>query len=262
MWQTVGMLQKALFASGRCTRCCTAVSLLAILITAQAQGHKQSPGFTYAISTKPDPYGLYSVTIKNTSRLEITAIHAFSTCGDGESNSVGSDSLMQFFFLRSKSMALSGPSLLAPGESSDMDMPLTASGCRQAVSILFSDGHGEGEEDTSYGWRQMIADRYSTYAELLRTRDIVEGMSDSDAHFSETLLHSLESRRMALNDRTLRDVPKSEVASRSHVMDTLLSNMRDPHRMTDDLKGRDSALKLLDSWMKPLSQHGYDKPAS
>lgn len=258
------MPPNTLLTRDRCVRYCIAAAVvLATLITARAQSHDQSRAFTYAISTKPDPYGLFSVTIRNTSHLNITAIHAFSTCGDGEeSNSVGSDSLIQFLFLRSKSIALNGPSLIAPGESRQMDMPLTATGCRQAVSILFSDGHGAGDDDARYGWQQMIADRYSTYAELLRTRGIVEGMSDSDEHFSETLLHSLEARRMALNDRTLRDVPKSEVSSRSYVMDTLLTNMSDPYRMTEDLKGRESALKLLDSWMKPLSQHGYDKPAS
>jgi len=243
-------------------RYCGTVAFFAALISAHAQ--KVPPGFTYAISDKPDPYGLYSVTIRNVSRLDITAIHAFSTCGEGEqSDSVGSDSLLQFLFLRSKSIALNGPALIAPGRAHQMDMPSSGKRCRQAVSVLFSDGHGEGDDDPTYGWHQMISERYSSYAELQRTRSMVEGMSDSEANFSEVLLETLDARRMALNDRSLRDVPKSEVMSRSHVLDVLLVNMRDPHHMTDDLKSRESSLKLLDSWMTQLREHGYDKkPAS
>lgn len=235
------------------------------MLSLGAQTQSKATGFNYTISAKADAYGLHSVTIRNVSKIDITAVHAFSTCDmfgleRGESSSVGSDSLLQFTFRRTKYIDFPNPALIQPGKSLQLDMPAIADSCRKGVSVLFADGHGEGDEDETYGWRQMIANRYSSYAELLRTRGIVESMSIPDAGFPESLLKVLDARRVSLADRNTRDVPKSEVTSRTDVLETLLRNLREPDRMPDDLKTRDSTLQLLNRWMGPLKKNCYDQP--
>ncbi len=228
-----------------------------------AVGQRPTPGFRATIPAQVDKYGTFDVTIENLSKLAITAAHVFQNCHrEGnvprESRSNGPDSLESFGFSSSPVKAVIDPGATKIFYVADIDAT-----CPMKFSVLFSDGHGEGSDDSLYGWQQMIADRYSVYDELLRTKKLVEGIDPKEPDFIPTILGALESRLSTLNDRDFRDVPKSEVRSREGPLDLLLMELRRPvDRMPVEVKTREAMLQLLDRWMLPLQTKGYDKALS
>jgi hypothetical protein len=225
-----------------------------------AVGQSPTPGFRATIPAQVDKYGTFDVTIENRSKLAITAAHVFQNChreGDvrQESRSTGHDSLETFSFSSRQIRAVIDPGATQVFYVADIDPT-----CPMKFSVLFSDGHGEGSDDSLYGWQQMIADRYSVYDELLRTKKLIEAIDPQESDFIHTLLGALESRRSTLDDRDRRDVPKSEVHMRELVLDPLLMGLRESEdRMPAEVKTREAALELLERWMLPLRINGYDK---
>jgi len=233
------------------------------MVGSPAVGQSPTPGFRATIPAQVDKYGTYDVTIENLSKLAITAAHVFQNCHregnvQHESRSNGPDSLETF----SSSPVRIRP-VIDPGATKIFYVADIDPTCPMKFSVLFSDGHGEGSDDSLYGWQQMIADRYSVYDELLRTKKLVEGIDPKEPDFIPTILGALESRRSTLNDRDFRDVPKSEVRSRDWPLGLLLMELRQPvNQMPAAVKTREAMLQLLDRWMLPLQTNGYDKPPS
>ncbi len=231
-----------------------------------ARSQSQFSGFRYTVSATPDQYGIFRVAIENRSKIPITAVHAFRSCRgiagtDHTSGVNGSDSLVRFLFQRPAHVEIVLPSLVRPGETLQMDLPVIDAVCPKGVSVLFEDGHGEGDDDPDFGWHRMIADRFSTYDELLKTRRLVEAFDAGVPDYPAALLNVLDARRYALAKRNQSEVPATEVPSRNAVLEALLVRLRlrSERDFPVELKSRDTTLTLLDAWMAPLKAHGYDR---
>jgi hypothetical protein len=227
-----------------------------------AVGQAAATGFRVFVPATQGKDGIFEFAVENVSKLTITAARTFQSCSPGTNQSqvsgyTGFDTL-QTFSLKAVRMSPG----IAPGERQEFYAARFYPKCSQQISLLFSDGHGEGSDDSSYGWHKMIADRYSAYDELLHTKNLVEAIDANAPDFIHKLLKALDSRGAALGDRHAR-VSRSEVSSREHVLYPLVTELKgSDDQMPLELKTREGMLQLLEQWMEPLQKDGYDKSSS
>jgi len=233
------------------------------LSAASAQAH---PGFRADVAKAPDQWGLVNVVITNRSSIPISALHLFRICKGisgvpDESAVSGFDALM---------MPIEAPHTvqlhfqgLAPGMKQEFQFPTGEPTCPTGISVLFADGHGEGSDDSTFGWHAMIRDRLAAYAESLRIVEVMRDHTNAETGtFPQQLLAVLDGRRIQITNPHTRDVPDDEVQARNDVLAPFLTPLRVPSMTPDWLMSRDTALAEMQHRIDPLAKWVAKLPAA
>jgi hypothetical protein len=223
------------------------LAIALVFLTAQTSPlQSQTKGFSTETSAKADQYGLLQVTIRNKSKLNITAVHIVRSCGDpghsGPVSSVGFDSIL---FLTIGNLQDQG---IAPGAERHFDLASEQAKCPGGISVAFSDGHCEGLVDGPHGCNELLADRRLAYAELADIRSFVQKIPEQDDQYIAKMQAELESRRVAHSRNT-----REESDGRMQVLQQL--KMKFPPYTTPpaELSTPTQTVKTLDVWMARLA---------
>jgi hypothetical protein len=224
------------------------LAIALVSLTAQtSSSQSQTKGFSAETSAKADQYGLRQVTIRNKSKLNITAIHIVHSCDDpGHSgpkvSSVGFDSIMFFTIGNLQDNGI------APGAERHFDLASEQANCPGGISVAFSDGHCEGLLDGTHGCNELLADRRLAYAELGDIRSFVQKSPEQDDQYIAKMQAELESRRVAHSHNT-----REESDGRMQVLQQL--KMKFPPYTTPppELSTPAQTVKTLDAWMARLA---------